>query len=122
VTTITPPGEYGVGAVHDLHTRGKFPYTPQWRALVSATHYPNGFTVEATDDFLGRGICSFEQDDPWVKVTFDWRLRAQKPLLWYLSFLFKPLFRANHRWAMARGEEGLQKELAARATRSDRDV
>jgi hypothetical protein len=34
---------------------------------------------------------------------------------WYLSFLFKPLFRANPRWAMAMGQEGLQKELAAHA-------
>jgi hypothetical protein len=30
----------------------------------------------------------------------------------YLSFLFKPFFSANHRWAMARGEESLRRELA----------
>ena len=62
--------------------------------------------------FSGRGIWTFEQDGDWVNAAFDWRLRAEKPLLRYLSFLLKPLFRANHRWAMARGREGLQKELA----------
>jgi hypothetical protein len=36
--------------------------------------------------------------------VYDWRLRAEKPLLRYLSSLFKPFFCANHRWAMARGE------------------
>jgi hypothetical protein len=117
VTTIMPAGEHGLGAVYDLHTRGKLPYRLRWRARVSETRYPRGFTLEATGDFLGRGRWSFEQDGAWVQVSFDWRLRAQKPLLRYLSFLFKPLFRANHRWAMARGQEGLQKELAARATR-----
>jgi hypothetical protein len=36
----------------------------------------------------------------------------------YGSFLFKPIFAANHRWAMARGEESLKRELfAARALR-----
>ncbi|MBV9645798.1 MAG: SRPBCC family protein [Verrucomicrobia bacterium] len=115
VTTITPPGEHGLGAVNDLHTRGKLPYTLRWRARVTETRYPAGFTIEATGDFLGRGIWSFEKDGDGVNVIFDWRLRAEKPLLRYLSFLFKPLFRANHRWAMARGREGLQKELDARA-------
>jgi hypothetical protein len=44
-------------------------------------------------------------------------------LRWWpqVSFLLKPLFRTNHRWAMARGREGLreglQKELAACAAR-----
>ena len=116
VTTVTQPGEHGLGAVYDIHTRGKLPYTLRWRARVTETRYPAGFTIEATGDFLGRGIWSFEQEDDWVNLIFDWRLRAEKPLLRYLSFLFKPLFRANHRWAMARGQEGLQNELAARAT------
>jgi hypothetical protein len=47
-----------------------------------------------------------------VNITFDWKLVAEKPLLRYLSFLFKPIFSANHRWAMARGEESLKRELA----------
>ena len=82
---------------------------------MTETRYPAGFTIEATGDFLGRGIWSIEKDGDGVNVIFDWRLRTEKPLLRYLSFLFKPLFRANHRWAMARGQEGLQKELDARA-------
>jgi hypothetical protein len=117
VTTITQPGEHGLGAVYDLHTRGKLPYTLRWRSRVTTTRYPAGFTIEATGDFLGRGIWSFAQEADCVTLNFDWRLRAEKPLLRYLSFLFKPLFRANHRWAMARGQEGLQKEVAARAIR-----
>jgi hypothetical protein len=54
-----------------------------------------------------------------VEMTYDWRLRAEKPLLRNLSFLLKPLFEANHRWAMARGEESLKLELARRRAISD---
>jgi hypothetical protein len=49
-----------------------------------------------------------------VDIMFDWRIRAEKPLLRWLSFVLKPLFEANHRWAMARGEECLVRELARR--------
>jgi len=49
-----------------------------------------------------------------VNVEFDWKLTADKPLIRYLSFLFKPIFSANHRWAMAQGEKGLAAELARR--------
>jgi hypothetical protein len=49
-----------------------------------------------------------------VDVSYDWRIRADKPLLRWLSFLLKPVFRWNHHWAMARGEESLRAELVRR--------
>ena len=58
-------------------------------------------------------------DGSMVEMTYDWRLRAEKPLLRNLSFLLKPLFEANHRWAMAKGEESLKLELARRRATSD---
>ena len=57
---------------------------------------------------------TFEQDGPIVDITYDWKISAEKPLLRYLSFIFKPVFAANHRWAMARGEEALKQELIRR--------
>ncbi len=65
-------------------------------------------------DFDGRGIWKFEQEGPWVNITYDWKIRAEKPMLRYFSFLVKPIFAANHRWAMAKGEESLRLELARR--------
>ena len=65
-------------------------------------------------DFLGRGVWTFTARDGQTEVAFDWRLRANKPLLRALSFLLKPVFSANHRWAMARGEESLRLELLRR--------
>jgi len=53
----------------------------------------------------------FKQDGRFVKITYDWRLKAEKPLLRNLSFALKPLFEANHRWAMAQGKRSLELEL-----------
>jgi hypothetical protein len=49
-----------------------------------------------------------------VIITYDWKIRADKPLLRYLSFMMKPFFAANHRWAMRKGLESLRLELARR--------
>jgi hypothetical protein len=65
-------------------------------------------------------VWTFTQDGGVVDVVYDWRISAEKPLLRKLSFLLKPLFEANHRWAMARGEESLRLELLRRrATTAD---
>ena len=81
--------------------------------------YDDGFRLDATGDFEGRGIWTFVQDGPDVLVDYDWKILAEKPILRDLSFIMKPIFGANHRWAMARGEESLKLELARRHAGSD---
>jgi hypothetical protein len=97
-----------------LLTRGKLPYKIRWEAEVTGTNPPHSFSIRASGDFDGRGIWSLQQQGSDVVLTFDWRLRAEKPLLRRLSFIFKPLFKWNHHWAMARGEEGLILEVSRR--------
>jgi len=103
-----------IGKVVRVHTRGWLPYTLRWKFRATEKNYPCGFALEAWGDFVGSGGWHFKQDEAWVNVTYDWRVRADKPTLRYLSFLLKPLFAANHRWAMAQGEKSLAAELTRR--------
>ena len=119
VDELRPPDARGLGRRVRLHTKGWLPYTLTWEFEVVESRYPHGFAIVATGDFDGRGVWTFEQDGAFVNITYDWRLRAEKPLLRNLSPLLKPLFEANHRWAMARGEESLTLELARRRATSD---
>ena len=114
VKELRPGDERGVGRVIDLYTKGWLPYTLRWHFTIVESNHPHGFTIEAAGDFVGRGVWTLRQDGPWVDVTYDWRIRAEKPLLRVLSPLLKPIFAANHHWAMARGEESLRLELARR--------
>lgn len=114
VTQLEPGGANGVGRVVELHTKGWLPYTLHWFFRVTESRRPYGFSLEAWGDFEGTGVWTFVEDGRFVNITYDWRIRAEKPLLRYLSFLFKPIFSANHRWAMGRGEESLKGELARR--------
>jgi hypothetical protein len=115
VREIEHGSESGVGRVVELHTKGWLPYTLRWSFRVTESRRPFGFSLEAWGDFDGTGIWTFVRDGRFVNITYDWRIRAEKPLLRYLSFLLKPVFSANHRWAMARGEESLVAELGRRA-------
>ena len=114
VRPLTPPGDDGLGQSYSLLTRGKLPYRLRWDTRIVETRRPYGFTIEAAGDFVGRGIWTFTEHGNDLELAFDWRLRAEKQLIKSLSFLFKPLFCWNHGWAMARGEEGLRREIASR--------
>ena len=114
VQELEPGDEGGIGKVVSLYTKGWLPYTLRWQFRVIESRYPYGFSLQAWGDFDGRGIWTFEQDGEWVGITYDWRIRADKPLLRYLSPVLKPIFAANHHWAMAKGEESLKLELARR--------
>jgi hypothetical protein len=73
-----------------------------------------GFTIRATGDLNGTGRWVFKQDGPETVITYDWQVSARKPLLRRLGWLLMPAFSANHRWAMAKGQESLALELRRR--------
>lgn len=121
VKVLEPGDEHGLGKVVSLYTKGWLPYTLRWSFRVTEVRN-NGFSLVAWGDFDGRGIWTFEQDGPWVNITYDWKIKAEKPLLRYFSFIMKPIFSANHRWAMAKGEESLKIEIARRHAASAEDL
>jgi len=109
----------GVGRRVRLLTKGWLPYKLRWDLVVLDSAYPHGITIAAMGDFEGTGIWTFRQDADVVDISYDWKVRATKPLLRHLSFLLRPIFEANHRWAMTQGEDSLVLELARRRATSD---
>jgi uncharacterized protein YndB with AHSA1/START domain len=128
-TVVEPGDERGLGRVVDLHTKGWLPYTLRWRFRVTESDPPRGFAIEASGDFVGRGVWTLTPEaaagapgGTRTRVEYDWRIVAEKGLLKRMSFLLKPVFAANHRWAMARGERSLLIELARRHAAPDPTV
>lgn len=118
---VEPGGEGGIGRVVTLHTKGFLPYTLRWDFRVLEVLKPDRLALEARGDFVGRGVWDFRANGTDVDVTFDWRVRAEKPLLRAFSGILKPVFSANHRWAMDRGLESLRLELRRRRARDNAD-
>jgi hypothetical protein len=114
VEELARGGEHGVGRRARLHTRGWLPYTLRWELTITESSPPRGFSIEAKGDLEGTGEWTLEESGAWTLVTYDWSVRAEKPLLRALSPVLRPVLAANHRWAMRRGEESLALELLRR--------
>lgn len=114
VEEVEPGDEKGVGRILDLHTRGWLPYTLNWRSKATEVERPDRLVIEAQGDLEGRGEWRFRQDGERVRADFDWTVVFNKPWLRHLVPVLKPLFAANHRWAMRKGLAGLERELAQR--------
>jgi hypothetical protein len=105
-----------------LHAGGWLPYTLRINFRTVESRYPHGFSMDATGDLEGHGTWTFAQDGRFCNITYDWTIRANKPIVEKLSFLLKPIFRSNHNWTMKRGEESLKLELLRRRARSDDEL
>ena len=114
VRVLDEGGPDGVGRVVDLWTKGWLPYTLRWRFTTTENNHENGLALRAEGDFVGEGRWLFTQVGDRVEAIYDWRIRAEKPLLRRLTWLMRPAFSANHRWAMERGEQSLRLELQRR--------
>lgn len=108
-------GEGGLSKLVELYTKGWLPYTLRWQFRVIRIDKPQIIEIQAIGDFAGRGIWKFEQtNDGKCNITYDWKITAEKPFLKKMSFVLKPIFSANHLWAMRKGEESLKLEIRRR--------
>jgi hypothetical protein len=115
-------GNHGVGKLIRVRAGGWLPYMLRIDFRTVESRYPRGFTMDATGDLEGKGIWTFRQDESFVGITYDWTIRANKPIIEKLSFLLKPIFRRNHNWTMRRGEESLKLELLRRRAKSPEEL
>ena len=94
---------------------GLLAYYRQESATVQAraTELVIGFLASAGNYAYGLNWV-FKQDGAFVNAFYDWRIAAEKPLLRRLTWLLRPAFSANHRWAMRKGEESMRLEIERR--------
>ena len=136
VKVVEPGAPDGVGRLVSLYTKGWLPYSLRWQFRVSSVDAPHGFSLDAIGDFVGRGIWTLTPErptggadgvehpadapeGPLTSVVYDWKIVAEKGVLRTFSFAMKPIFSANHHWAMAQGEKSLRLELARRRAAHD---
>ena len=74
VDVLKPGAADGLGREVDLYTKGWLPYTLRWQFRVTEIRSPHGLTLEASGDFVGRGIWTFQQDGDDVNITYDWKV------------------------------------------------
>jgi hypothetical protein len=97
-----------------LLTRGRLPYRLRWELTCVEAVEPTRLVSRIDGDFVGEGIWTITAlTDDTCRVALDWNVDVRKPLVRHLTPVLRPLFRWNHRWAMARGERRLRETLAS---------
>jgi uncharacterized protein YndB with AHSA1/START domain len=106
--TVLVDGPPEVGRTSKQCFKGRLPYTLNTTSEIVRYEPPREFEVSVIGDLTGRGVWTLTPGDGAVHVRFDWRVIADRPLLRYLTPVFRPLFRWNHNWSIKRARAGLE--------------
>jgi mannose-6-phosphate isomerase-like protein (cupin superfamily) len=102
----------GVGARTRVKVHGPLPYRLGFMVESVCAERPYVLVVKTKGDLVGTGVWRLRSVEGGTEVGYDWRPRAEFPLVRLLSPLLKPLFRYNHDWCMRQGEIGLREWFA----------
>lgn len=105
-----------VGAKAAVTAHGRLPYTLRFQSEVTHVEPYKRLSLNATGDLTGAGTWRLTPQSNGTRVTFEWIVRADKPILRLLAPIVKPLLEENHRWTMREGEAALQRALRAPQT------
>ncbi len=119
VEQLRPADASGVNSAYRLTSKGWLPYVLAWNMTTTEKTPPERLALAAEGDFRGTGVWELTQDGAFTDIVYTWVIVPDKALLKYLSFVFKPLFRANHNWAMRKGLDSLKLELQCRRAATD---
>jgi len=103
------PGPPKPGNRVDVVSRGFLPYRLRWTLTCVAVERPTRIEAEMTGDFIGTSTWTLTEVDGGTRAVLDFRPAVTKPLVRHLTPLLRPLFRANHRWAIRRGEQAVRR-------------
>ncbi len=97
-----------------LWTKGFLPHTFSFTANVFHNKSDEQVVVKTTGDFGGLGTISRYKQSENSIVHINWRTRVDSHWLYWLMMVVKPIFVANHKWAMRKGRLGLIAEIERR--------
>jgi uncharacterized protein YndB with AHSA1/START domain len=103
------PGPPKPGNRVDILSKGFLPYRLRWTLTCVAVERPTRIHAEMTGDFVGTSTWTLTEADGGTRAVLDFRPSVAKRGVRELTPVLRPLFRANHRWAMARGQEAVRR-------------
>jgi uncharacterized protein YndB with AHSA1/START domain len=104
-------GEPEPGKHVDVVTRGFLPYRIRWSLTCLEVDRPHRIHSRLEGDFEGTGTWLLSEDAAGTIAELDFRPDVRKPGVRQLTPVLRPLFSANHRWAMKRGQAGAARVL-----------
>ena len=105
-------GPPAVGNKVAVVSRGFLPYKLRFTLETIEVDPPTRIKTVLRGDFEGSGEWHLREENGNTIAELDWRPIVNKAGVKQLTPVLRPLFRANHNWAMKRGQERILKYLA----------
>ena len=100
-----------VGAVREYTWRSRLPYRLTFTIETTRVEPLRIVEGRASGELEGLGCWQFTDRGTTTHVRYDWRVRASKPWMRWLSPVAHPLFEWNHDVVMEWGRQGLLRRL-----------
>jgi uncharacterized protein YndB with AHSA1/START domain len=104
----------GVGAVARMVWRSVLPYRVEFVITTTLVERPHLLQADAVGELSGVGRWRLFEHDGVTAVLYEWNVATTKRWMNLVAPVARPVFEWNHDWVMARGGEGLAKELGCR--------
>jgi hypothetical protein len=101
-------GEPRPGKRNRLLVKSFLPFKVRFGLEVLEAEPPTRILSKLSGDFDGTGEWRLSETAEGTDALLDWRPQVNKPLIRNMTPVLRPLFRANHNWAMRRGERQIQ--------------
>ncbi|MCR9121315.1 MAG: hypothetical protein NXH91_03505 [Phyllobacteriaceae bacterium] len=98
----------GTGLTARFYTKGLLPHTFQFTARIQDANAPKAVQIRTWGDFDGRCDIFLAAQGDKTRIDIRWQVNVCQPYIRALLGVGRPIFIANHRWAMRRGRLGLQ--------------
>ena len=118
VRPVTAGDVQGIGAVNRTRWTTALPYSFVFETRTTRRERPRLLQLSAVGELEGRGRWELAEDDGVTTVRYDWRVRANLPLLNLLAPVARAAFAWNHAVIMRAGGEGLARRLDVRLVRN----
>ena len=107
-------GRDRVGSRYLIEWRSLLPYPLEFEFEVDRVERPRLMEGRAVGQLTGTGVWRLFEQDGMTAVIYEWNVVTSKRWMNLLAPVARPVFAWNHDWVMARGGEGLARQLEAR--------
>ncbi len=104
----------GVGTVSRMVWKSLLPYRVGFEVTTTRIERPHLMEGNAVGELSGVGRWRLYEQDGATAVLYEWNVSTSKAWMNLLAPLARPVFEWNHDWVMARGGEGIARQLGCR--------
>ncbi|MBK9270878.1 MAG: SRPBCC family protein [Saprospiraceae bacterium] len=103
--------ENGIGDRKKYVWRSFLPYNLSFESKLVEKMLHRKLAGNVTGELEGSGVWTFEEQDGYTCVRYDWQVRTTKRWMNFLAPIAKPFFEWNHNVVMEWGRVALEKRL-----------